>query len=434
MIKQQRKSRGDADDSRSVSPWIVVILLGFVVRFVVAYASIGSDDAAMFWVFGNHVRSSGLFGAYRENPQFNHPPISAFLACGTLAVTEQIAGPTRPPTPDDEGNWFEHMALFVLLFKLPAIAADALACALLYAVWRSRSGSSSARWVVPAAYAWALGPILVSSYHGNTDSIYAAFSLAAAWLMHGERRRPFLGGLALAVAINIKLIPVLLIPILAVSVHSRRELLLFFAGLGVGVIPYLPVLYWDLLISERSYFTRNVLAYNPEPNSWGLAIPLTVGRPHPPRVGFDDLLLSFKANGRYLILASVAAWTLLWRRASARRDLLLGAAVVYALFLVLVPGFGVQYVVIVAPLLFAAGQRWLATGYGLASGLCAGSAYVAYLQPGLPMFSKFKDYFPPATVIFGVVAWSLLVVFVFRSVRDVIRERSVTSQPTLPAK
>lgn len=433
MNKQQRQSRDTTGESRSVSPWIVVVILGFVVRFVLAYTSIGSDDAAMFWVFGNHVRGSGLFGAYQENPQFNHPPLSAFLARGTLAVTEQIAGPTRPPTPDDEGNWFEHMALFVLLFKMPAIAADAAVCGMLYAIWRPRSEKANARWLVPAAYAWALGPILISSYHGNTDSIYAALSLLAAWLMHGDRRRPFLGGLALAAAINVKLIPVVLVPILALSVQNRRQLLLFFAGLGIGVIPYLPVLYWDLLISERSYFTRNVLAYNPEPNSWGLAIPLTVGRPYPPRAGADDLLLAFKANGRYLILASILAWTWLWRRAPGRRDVLCGAAVVYALFLVLAPGFGVQYVVIVAPLLFAAGPRWLATGYGVASGLCAGSAYLAYLQPGLPMFSKFKDYFPMSAVVFGFCAWSLLVVFIVKVVRELIQKRSALPESTLPA-
>ena len=66
--------------------------------------------------------------------------------------------------------------------------------------------------------------ILVSGYHGNTDAVYAMLSLLAVYLLQ-DRNRPLLAGLALGLAINIKLIPVLLIPPLVLAAQSIREML-----------------------------------------------------------------------------------------------------------------------------------------------------------------------------------------------------------------
>lgn len=414
------QSRPAAPSDKQISPWVAVIIAGFLARIVVAYCSIGSDDAAMFWSFANHVSHRGLESAYAENREFNHPPLSGLAASGLLWVTEKLHGRATPTDPSEAAIILAHLATFTFLFKLPAIAADGLVCWLLYRIWRQRAGTRFA-WTVAGGWAWALGPILISSYHGNTDSIYAALSLAAVWLLMTVPRRPLAAGLVLGAAINVKLIPVLLIPAFVLHLMSRRELTRFAAGLIVCAIPFVPALYWDWFVAEQPAFTRNVLKYTPMPNAWGFAVPLTVGQDYPPKPGSDDLLLAFKNNGRFLILLLVVAWTFLWRWRGLHRDLYLGTAVIYTIFLVFAPGFGVQYLAIVAPLLFATGPRWLALSYGLASGLCAGSAYLCYLEPDFPLFSKFREYFPPVVVVFGVIAWGLLVAFLLVSTRHAVR-------------
>src|SRR3712207_5550656 len=63
-------------------------------------------------------------------------------------------------------------------------------------------------------------------------------------------RSPLSAGLALAAAVNVKLIPVILIPGLLLSLRTRRDAWRFLAGLSVGVLPFVPV----LLAAGRSYY------------------------------------------------------------------------------------------------------------------------------------------------------------------------------------
>jgi len=57
-----------------------------------------------------------------------------------------------------------------------------------------------------------------------------------------DRDRPLLSGMALAGAINIKLIPVLLIPAMVLRSRSWRSAGLLVLGLGAGVLPFIPAL------------------------------------------------------------------------------------------------------------------------------------------------------------------------------------------------
>ena len=86
------------------------------------------------------------------------------------------------------------------------------------------------------------------------------------------------------------------------------------------------------------------------------------------------------------------AWSILARRNRANRcDV---AAGTFAIFLVFAPGFGVQYLVILVPLLFAARPR-LATLFGLLAGTFLLAAYAIFWDGGVPLSSLVNHTFPP---------------------------------------
>jgi MYXO-CTERM domain-containing protein len=92
------------------------------------------------------------------------------------------------------------------------------------------------------------------------------------------------------------------------------------------------------------------------------------------------------------------------------------AAVGLSLFLVLTPGFGVQYTAILGPVLLAASLTW-GLWWALLSGLFIGTVYAAFWTGGWPLHSEFTGTFPVPAAAVGVAAWALLVVFTIATLR-----------------
>jgi hypothetical protein len=390
-----------------------LIFLGFAVRVAIGLCSYGSNDASTFFWFAQDIRHHGLTTAYAANPEQNHPPIPLLWALLVCYVGEKFGNPLDP---------------FFFLFKVPSLAADGLTAYLLYRIWSRRDGP--ARGLSAAAlFAWALCPILVSSYHGNTDSIYGALSLLSVYLL-AERNRPGLSGLALAAAINVKLIPVLLVPGMLLGLRHRRDVLAYLGGLAVGVLPFVPLLF---MIGPEFY--RNALTYNSQPDRWGLMLPLTWNRTAPLSLPEDRLLILFKDYGRYLILALIAAWSIVAARLRRWTPYEI-AAVTYAIFLVFASGFGVQYAVIVVPLLFAVAPR-LAGIYSAFAGLFLLAAYYFFWDGRFPVGSFFSDYVPHESAAAGLGAWGCLVYFlirtIFRRADHAIAQGAILAKPQATA-
>jgi hypothetical protein len=354
-------------------------------RFAIAACSWGTTDILSFNRFGWSIARDGLLATYRNDPLFNHPPIPGYWAW--LAVRM-----TRPSA-----------FAFAFLFRVPIILADAASAWLLWRIWRDRAGALRGL-KVAAMYSWCPAAMLISGYHGNTDPVYAFLCLLCVYLI--ETGRPFPGGLALAAAINIKLIPVLLILPLLFSFRKRSDAARFVAGLVPGVLPFLP----PLLLVGRS-FVHNALAYNSNAVMWGvnffLLYKTPAGSALPPAARI------YHEFGRYLLVALVIAWAIVARLRPRwnRYDV---AAITLALFLVFAPGFGVQYTVILLPLLFAVRNR-LAALYGLCAGLFLLSAYIVFWDGGFPVSSLFSPDLPPAVGTMGLLPWGILVYYVVRT-------------------
>jgi hypothetical protein len=361
---------------------IVCVIVAALLRLGLSAISFGTNDAVTWQKFAVLVVHQGLLQTYRSEYLLNHPPLPVMWAW----ISFLIGGET----------WFS----FVM--KLPAIAGDIAAIFLLRKIWLSRGELRTARL---AMIAMTLSPvaILISGYHCNTDNLYAFFSLLAMYLL-SDRKQFFLGGLALAAAINVKLIPLLLIPVAFSLCHNWREARSLLGGLAIGVIPFIP------LLMVPSVMMRNMFGYVPPISDWGVGYLLHDLHEYPRFTATVVWAINFyRIAGRWLIIfcvlgLSAASWR--WRRWNGYQ---LGA-IAFILLLVFAPGFGPQYTVIIVPLLLSLSiaRSWV---YGILAGAYLFLAYwtlLAALQ--IPLMSWFPLTGPtlPGAPI-GLLAWWVLI-------------------------
>ena len=399
--------------------WLTLIIAGLALRLLIAGASIGSNDAVLFWNFAHQIQSKGLIHTYRVNAEFNHPPLGGLWAVTALSISSAYIGPI--PDTAENRTMADVTALFHYSFvlKLPCLLADSLACCLLYLIWKKRNGARRGLQAA-ALYAWSLPALLISGYHGNTDSVFAVLSVLSVYLMQ-SRSMPFLSGLALGAAINVKLIPVLLIPGFFAGMKSRSQVIWFFIALVLCALPFVPV-----LLEIGPDFYRNALAYKSNINRWGLMLPWTWADPHPFTRQDDGVLMAFRDYGRYLLFALVLIWSVIAARVW-KRPLYEVAAGAYAIFLVFASGFGVQYLVIVAPLLCAV-SLWWSAAHSICAGLFLIIVYAQAREEGYPFASLLLGYFSRGAALIGLAAWLTLAAFLVSLIRG--RSNTITPAPT----
>jgi Glycosyltransferase family 87 len=363
-----------------VAPHWLILLggLGLCARVVIAVATLGSNDMLTWKEFADQVERHGLGHVYDKNEHFNHPPLMGLLA-GKLYA---LAGWT--------GLRFE------VLFKLPLIAGDAAAAFILYRVWKHKDARYAG--LAFAVFCWNPVSLLITSYHGNTDSLCAGLSLLAAVLV--DRRLPFWGGLALGASINVKLIPVLLIVVLFSCVRSRQQAGRLLLGLSLGALPFVPIAVW-----HWDGFYAHVLGWRSYSGEWGITgLFKEIGASAHFSKVIERLNGFWVERGAVFVLAfpAVLAAINLWRerRWSARE---LGACA-YAGFVVLAPGWGIQYLVYPVPLLFAA-NLGRATAYTLIGGAYAFVVYLSLWTGTQPFYSDFYRGQPLGGRLVGFLAW-----------------------------
>jgi hypothetical protein len=370
-----------------------IVLAGMVLRVLLALLSRGTNDIISWEVFANQIAEHGLLWMYGNVPLWNHPPLMGYMAEGLRALAPALGWPF-PPT-----------------FKLVPIAADGLSASLIFQVWLARTGNYRTARRALLWFTLSLNAILVSGYHGNTDPLVGALVLAAA--VGVERGRPFTAGALLAAAVNVKLIPLILAPLL-IARSTPREIARFASGLGLGVLPFLPVLW-----RAGDDFVSQAVAYRSNFDNWGIPLLIRVtghlGAPSvvgPSSEAYVSLGPSLIIVG-VLVVAGYARWV---QRFSTYERAALGLAI----FLILTPGFGVQYTAILGPVLLAVGQRWGAA-WAVASGLFLLVVYASFSTGEFPLYSYFNSPFRPPAAVVGFAAWAVLAAFTWTTLRRSLR-------------
>jgi len=392
MVNDTVSTSAQRRASRTITIMQVLVVLGLVARFAIWLASEGSNDARAWKSFAREINIHGIIGEYVANSRFNHPPLMGVWAVAALKVSTVLRLP------------------YALIFKLLPLTAELLALPLIMHALRRRGASLVVQWQGVAVFSTALVCILVSGYHGNTDSMCALLVLLAVVLVD-DGEHPFLAGLAFAAALNVKLIPLVLAPALFImQARTLRHAVLFMLALGIGVIPFLPP-----ILEVGPTFYKNAIAYNSSPNRWGIHYLLFAGMHFKALAApLHAIDVFWAAAARYVILLSSFALAVRGRRLGLpAKDV---AAAAMCVFLILAPGIGVQYFCYPLALMILVDRRH-ALLYGLASGLFIGAIYISFSPLVLPLQSHHGAPFGEVPGLIGIPAWCLLTAFLVAHLR-----------------
>jgi hypothetical protein len=221
---------------------------------------------------------------------------------------------------------------------------------------------------------------MISGFHGNTDPAMIALVVLAVYLIE-RRNAPVLAGVALGLALSVKVVPAIFLPTIVLCLATWRARVAFCLAAAVtwiaGSLPY------TLQVPEL--IARQVFAYKGNYGEWGISRLLMLRAQWAnPGVPWADLERGTYAEiGRLLALAAVVAAAAWMNRPGTRKpSLLVQCGLVAFLFLALSPAFGVQYLAWLVPWVVALG--WRATlAYYATSGLLLFWVYT-YWSDGLP--------------------------------------------------
>jgi hypothetical protein len=229
-----------------------------------------------------------------------------------------------------------------------------------------------------------------------------------------------LAGVAFAVAVSVKIVPFVVLPtlLLLAARLGRRQLASFVVGCGAVMIP----LWGPVVLRQWRPFRTDVLGY---PGiwlrQWGPVEFANAMRFPPSVVAF------IVGPGRFLVVllaAFLPALLLYWRRDAA----LPAIGLSLALFLLLSPAFGTQYLAWPLAAAYLIDLR-AATAYNLAAGALLAEVYNRW-SGGLPWYRAWATPFHPTEVAALGVVWALLLVVALTSLYRIAKFPS-TDRPQL---
>ncbi len=287
------------------------------VKLWLAATSFGSNDVHAWIDFARGARDHGPFEMYGHEyySQYNHPPLSGVM----LLVVNWLV---------DRG-----VAGVPFLIRVPATVADVLTALLVFELVGLRR---SLRQAATAGVLISLSPalIVISGFHGNTDAVFVMFTVLSAYCV--TRGWAFAAGVAIALAVSVKLIPIVVVPVLAACLLRAgwRKLAAYAVG---GLAVFVP-LWGPIVLLSWPEFRANVLDYAGSLylRQWGL--PQFLSWAHAPPEWANTL----SGSGRFVVLliSGLVPAALVWRRPTS---FVPAVGLSLAFFLLLSPAFGMQY-------------------------------------------------------------------------------------------
>jgi 4-amino-4-deoxy-L-arabinose transferase-like glycosyltransferase len=382
--------------------------LALIPKLWMAATTFGTNDVLHWEGFAAGVRRAGPIGIYRLHfaLPYNHPPL-----VGWMLVAMNHLGSLGLSLP--------------FLIRAQSSLADVVTALLIFEMVRPARGLRAA---TAAGVLVAFSPVLliISGFHGNTDPVFVMFAMLSAYLLVCPRwpgrpwLSPALAGASLGVAMSIKLVPVVMIPVLLLLAWrlGRRHLAAFVAGAGVVLVP----LWTPVLLREWRPFRAHVLGYAGGPlHPWGITEFLASASVGPSVVSF------LVGPGRFLILAVSALLPvalLLWRR-----DAVLPAVgLTLVLFFLLSPAWGTQYLSWPVAAAYLIDFR-AATAYNLTAGALLADVYNRW-SGGLPWNFAHAKALVPSEISLLAVVWTMLLLVAINGLRRVARPagRTVAAQ------
>jgi uncharacterized membrane protein len=341
-----------AQSRRCRNLWIVgFALIGLMLKLVIAFNTFGTNDVVIFYGFGKVLSEHSLEWTYRHSIYFNHPPLTARYLQLIFYLDHQA--------------FFQASGLtFPMLLRLPGILADFVVLLVLLEIAKKHAEIRMPTWAL-ALFALSPVSLMVSGFHGNTDPVMVMFLVLAASMC--LRNKPALSGLFLALSCQIKVVPLLFVPIFFFFWFHRRAIVSFLLPLAFASVAF----WWEPLLKFPALFTKNVLSYNGFWGIWGITYWLRLtGLPEFKVVNFFHLPLLERVVITILKLVIIAAVLLIaWRRRKLSSERLFDSlAYAWIIFFVFTPSISAQYFVWLAPFVLVLSPifyGWLAASSAL---------------------------------------------------------------------
>jgi hypothetical protein len=369
------------------------------VKLRLAATTYGTTDVFFWRSFAASVHKLGPIGIYSTHYSvpYNHPPLIGWFLVAVNALTAQGAS-------------------LRFLIRVPASVADVVTAMLVFELVRVRRGLTEAT-LAGAVIACSPVLIVISGFHGNTDPVFVMFILLSAYLIVHDR--PVGAGASAAIALSIKLVPIVALPSLAAALwHHRRRLVRATVGFALVLVP----LWAPVVFDQWAGFKRNVLDYSgiaPKATQWGI---VDVAH-HLHQTWLVDALVG---PGRFVALA-VSALVPAYVVRKRPDAVATAVALSLTLFLVLTTNFGTQYLAWAAATVLLL-DVWAGIAYNLTAGAVLLVTYTHWTN-GFPWYQAHARRLTPGQEQGAGLAWVVLLVCALLGIRRLWQR----SSPRTPA-
>jgi hypothetical protein len=295
-----------------------------------------------------------------------------------------------------------------------------------FIIWKlsEKYGLENKFWI---AMLCCLNPVnfFISDFHGNTDPIFICLVLWSVYLF--EQKKIVYTGIVYGLSLCIKIVPVILFPVYLAHIRNRKDKISFI--IGMLIIP--SVVFIPYLINDYHSIIKNVFQYGSLHGIWGIGHLLKFV------VENENIYSGVRKMSYYFYNFHVAYGTLLYfstlltllisRRSENHVRFVEDIFLAFGLFLVMTPGFGIQYLSWFSFFAIIVFYR-LGFIYTCCGGLFLYRVYT-YWSGGFPMnyansnqvgqwvgFEKVLD------IILWLIMCIMLAAFLFRKSKKIVRE------------
>jgi hypothetical protein len=283
---------------------LISLLISATLCLALASLTYGTNDVLFFQSYVVKAAHDGTAALYRDganlvayHPNYiepmAHPPAMLTLWAAVQSL-EQVTGvPFR--------FWFRLLTTIAYLTSVVLVWQLSTAKAAMY-------------------YALCPAAIMISGFHGNSDPLIVAMLLASVYAVECKDR-PKLAGVLYGIALSIKVWPLFLVLAFMLGLKTWRTRL-YFGGLALATVVVLALPH---ILADPRLIITTVMGYRSRVIcDWGLS-----------------RWSSYVRIGVPVTFAAIAIAVVYLRKRQASLTCMIGSSIL--VFLVLTPGFGVQY-------------------------------------------------------------------------------------------
>ncbi|MBI4851186.1 MAG: tetratricopeptide repeat protein [Acidobacteria bacterium] len=332
--------------------WVAIAVASLFKLYLAAY-TMGTNDIFYWKMFLSIAREYGGIALYQKLSWWNHPPMMIHLL-NLIGFIESTVGIS-----------------FNFLLRLLPTLADIGSLWVVYKILELNNKFSLAQLLL---LAFCPISIMISGFHGNTDPIMIFFVILSVYLIDLDSRsldkllpEPIykffltyeinnyhLAGIAMGLAVNVKIVPVILAPCIFFYLpNNKRRFEYALSALSTVVFTSLPYIFQDPLQVFKSTF-----GYSSFYGNWGLSRVLLTYFPYEHWVN-----KFFSTDGKFLVFGLIILVSLWMNLFSKKTKIFYQVGVIFYLFIVLSPGFSVQYLAWLTPWVTILGLEAMAICY-----------------------------------------------------------------------